>query len=87
MLQLPARLAKAFLRMIDEKLDPRSQDPFPIIRISQRELGSLIGATREAVNNSLRGWQRRGIVRIEDGRIAVLNQMMLKEVADNLGEL
>jgi len=84
MLQLPARLAKAFLRIIYEKPDSRSRGPLPAIRLSQRELGGLIGATRERVNKCLREWQRRGIVRIEDGRITVLNQRRLEEVADDL---
>ena len=84
MLQLPARLAKALLRIIDEKPDSRSRGPLPIIRLSQRELGNLIGATRERVNKCLREWQSRGIVRIEDGQITVLNQSRLEEVADDL---
>jgi CRP/FNR family cyclic AMP-dependent transcriptional regulator len=84
MLQLPARLAKAFLRIIDEKADPRSHGSLPIIRVPQRELGNLIGATRERVNKCLREWQRRGIVRIEDGRITLVDQRRLEEVADDL---
>jgi len=83
MLQLPARLAKAFLRMIQET-DSGSQGTLPIIGVSQRELGNLIGATRERVNKCLREWQRRGIIRIDDGRITVLDQARLEEVADNL---
>src|SRR6266536_3414832 len=84
MLQLPARLAKAFLRIIYEKPDSRSRGPLPVSRLSKRKLGCLIGATRERVNKCLREWQRRGIVRIEDGRITVLNQRRLEEVADDL---
>ena len=82
MLQLPARLAKAFLRIMESKLEPRSQERVSTIQVSQRELGNLIGAARENVNKCLREWQRSGIVQVKDAGITVLNRGALKKVAD-----
>jgi len=82
MLQLPARLAKAFLRIMESKLEPRSRERVSTIQVSQRELGNLIGAARENVNKCLREWQRSGIVQVKDAGITVLNRAALKKVAD-----
>jgi len=81
MLQLPARLAKALLRM-EFQAEPGSRERVSTIQVSQRELGNLIGAARENVNKCLREWQRSGIVQVKDAGITVLNRAALKKVAD-----
>ena len=53
LLELPVRLAKALLRLtkfVDHTAEP--------IKLSQRELGNIVGATRESVNKCMREWQR-----------------------------
>ncbi len=49
LLQLPAKLAKSMLRLLDldRTFAPRKT---PIIRYSQRELANMVGGTRESVN-------------------------------------
>ena len=74
LLQLPARLAKALLRMDGE----RAQGSKPL---SQRELGNLIGAARESVNKCLSDWQRRGAIRIDDNAIVILDRPSLEALA------
>jgi len=79
LLELPARLAKALLRMSAEQGSPaRGSD----IALTQRELGNIVGASRESVNKCLSDWQRRGIVRIEDNIIKVTNRSALTKYAD-----
>jgi len=78
--QLPTRLAKALLRfasMTQETTSRRLQ-----VHLSQRELGNICGATRETVNKCLNTWQRRGIVRIEDGAVMIANQTAVEEMAE-----
>ena len=41
------------------------------IKLSQQELGDLIGATRESVNKQLRAWTRNGVVKQERGCIEI----------------
>src|SRR6266436_8067557 len=81
LLQLPAKLAKSMLRLLD--LDgtfaPRKT---PIIRYSQRELANMVGGTRESVNRCLRNWQRNGIVQITEGSIIITNRPALEQMAE-----
>lgn len=74
LLQLPARLAKALLRMDAERL-PGSKP------LSQRELGNLIGAARESVNKCLSDWQRRGAIRIDDAAIIIVDRASIEAIA------
>jgi len=54
----------------------------PKIALSQRELGNIVGASRESVNKCLNEWQRRGIVTIEDNFITIANRKVLEQMAD-----
>ena len=50
------------------------------IHLTQRELGNVIGATRESVNKHLRAWQRKGCVRIADRLIVITNRAGLEDL-------
>jgi CRP/FNR family cyclic AMP-dependent transcriptional regulator len=82
LLKLPVRLAKALLRIahLQSAAAPAGKDA--VVRSSQRELGNLVGATRETVNKCLREWQRNGIVRVESNGIAIIDQATLEDLAD-----
>jgi CRP-like cAMP-binding protein len=73
LMQLPARLAKALLRMDAEHAGGKP--------LSQRDLGSMVGAARESVNKCLNDWQRRGVIRIDDASIAILDRHALDELS------
>jgi CRP/FNR family transcriptional regulator, cyclic AMP receptor protein len=74
LMQLPARLAKALLRREAERHGGS-------VQLSQRELGNLVGAARESVNKCLNDWQRRGVVRLDDNAIAILDRTALEDMA------
>jgi CRP-like cAMP-binding protein len=80
LLELPARLANALLRFAgaEGRSTARGESG---INLSQRELGNVCGASRETINKHLGGWQRRGIVHIENGVINVINRTALEELA------
>jgi CRP/FNR family cyclic AMP-dependent transcriptional regulator len=78
--QLPTRLAKALLRFASMKKEATS-GPLQV-HLSQRELGNICGATRETINKCLNTWQRRGIVRIDDGAVMIANQSAIEELAE-----
>jgi CRP-like cAMP-binding protein len=80
-LQLPVRLAKALLRMADMAAGLAGARAGARIRLTQRELGNIVGMTRESVNKCLREWQRKGIIRIEDNAIIIVKRDELEEVA------
>ena len=79
LMDLPARLAKALLRLTAS--EPQSGEPLSQIRLSQREIGSLIGATRESVNKWLGRWQRMRIIQIAESLITILDRHALEELA------
>ena len=71
LLQLPVRLAKMMLRLL-ESPDRSAAAKGGKIGFSQRELANMVGGTRESVNRCLRNWQRSGIVQISEGSIVVM---------------
>jgi len=82
LLQLPARLAKMMLRLLESRSGsaPAKEGK---IGFSQRELANMVGGTRESVNRCLSNWQRRGIVQISEGWIVVMNQDALEDMAES----
>ena len=84
-LQLPVRLAKALLRMADMAAGLAGARSGARIKLTQRELGNIVGMTRESVNKCLREWQRSGIVRIEANAIVIVKREALEQVAENGG--
>jgi CRP/FNR family cyclic AMP-dependent transcriptional regulator len=77
-LDLPARLAKVLLRMSSLPSSRSSTH----IQLSQRELGNMVGSSRESINKCLREWQRRGIVRIDENEIIIAKRAALKSLSD-----
>jgi CRP/FNR family transcriptional regulator, cyclic AMP receptor protein len=80
-LELPSRLAKTLLRVAGRRISPTGEVGLHV-RLSQRELGSMIGGTRESVNKCLGEWQRHGLVRITGGVIVIVDAPGLKRLAE-----
>lgn len=51
------------------------------IAITQRELGEMVGMTRESINKQLREWTTRRWVRLEHGGIVILDTKALADAA------
>lgn len=52
------------------------------LRLSQQELGRLVGATREMVNKCLREWVRRRILTHQRGTIVLSNERALQALTE-----
>ena len=79
---LSVRLAKALLRLATSDgliIDGHAVEE---VHLTQRELGNVIGATRESVNKYLRAWQRKGSLRISDRLIVITNRAALEELSE-----
>lgn len=83
LLDLPPRLARALLRAAaaDQGTAAHAQDQ---VKLSQRELGTIVGATRESVNKCLRIWQRAGIVEVKSTGIRIKDPAALMALAELL---
>jgi CRP-like cAMP-binding protein len=80
LLQIPIRLAKTLLRLLQSQ-PKRESATVPTIRFSQRELASMVGGTRESVNKCLREWQRSGLVQVSEGSIVITDLSALDKMA------
>ena len=79
---VPVRLAKALLRLATSDGPTANGQPVERVHLTQRELGNVIGATRECVNKYLRAWQRNGSVRIADRLIVITNRAAVQGLTD-----
>jgi CRP/FNR family transcriptional regulator, cyclic AMP receptor protein len=76
-LDLPRRVAKVLLSQ------PRGEDGRIRSRMSQEELAHQAGSTRQTVNAALRGFERRGWVRVQDRAVTVQQEAALSRFARN----
>jgi CRP-like cAMP-binding protein len=82
LLPVPVRLAKALLRLATPDGPTLDGPAAARVRLTQRELGNVIGATRESVNKYLRAWQRKGCIRIGDRLIVITNRAAVENLTD-----
>jgi len=66
-LDLPSRLAKALMRLLEADTTGERK-----ISITQKDLGNLIGMSRESTNKQLRIWQGKKWVRLERSAVVIL---------------
>ena len=72
-LELPARLAKTLLWLAASSRFTISRK----ITLTQRELGEMLGMTRESINKQLRAWEERNWIRLQRGSVVVLDPAAL----------
>jgi len=80
LLRLPARLAKAILRIASSNANPAGDYGQFRIQLTQQDLANMVGATRESVNKCLSAWQRQGLVHIDGGQIVVPDRSRLESL-------
>jgi CRP-like cAMP-binding protein len=71
------RLARYLKRLISREGDGLRLD------LSQSELGNFVGISREHVNRQLAAWAEAGAIKLDQGRIRVIDWHYLDEVADS----
>lgn len=84
LLPIPARLARLVLKLAraeHEKLDPGLTIA---LNLSQREMGNLIGATRESVNKTLSQWQAQGLIRLQQPQLTLLKPRELGWISETI---
>jgi CRP-like cAMP-binding protein len=67
---LESRLAKALLQLAERAGLHGLQSTSVELHVSQRELGSMAGGSRESVNKILQNWHRQGLIDL--GKASVL---------------
>ncbi|HLF76366.1 MAG TPA: Crp/Fnr family transcriptional regulator [Dehalococcoidia bacterium] len=70
-LDIQARIAKTLLKFLSRGVTTEDDDE-AFLKLSQAELASLVGSTRETVNRCLHTFQRQGLVKLGHHGIRVL---------------
>jgi len=81
-LQLPERLARKLLQLAASHGRQMQEGIRIESGLSQRELGNLLGLSRESINKQLSSWHRQGILNTEGSVITVINLEELRRIAD-----
>ncbi len=79
LLDAPARLAKRLLSL--GELHGEDARDGRRVRISQEELASFLGVSRQSVNEQLQAWKAQGWVALGRGTVTVTDAVALRKAA------
>ena len=79
---LAARLAKQVLLLARAYGIEQGEETRIGLQLAQEDLAQLLGASRQRVNQELKGYEREGAVRIEPTRLVVLSKDKLLAIAE-----
>ena len=79
LLKAPARLAKRLLSL--GRLHGEPSRKGVTLRISQEDLASFLGVSRQVVNQYLQGWKGRGWVQLGRGVVTVRDEVAIRNAA------
>jgi CRP-like cAMP-binding protein len=77
-LDIPARLAEVLVSLAERHGERRGRDVRIPVKLSQQDLGNMVGATRESVNKQLRLWTQEGTLHQEEGRVVISDLAALR---------
>jgi CRP-like cAMP-binding protein len=80
LLDLPARLAKRLLNLAKGVGEKEGEAVRINVKLSQTDLGNMLGVTREAVNKQLREWKKDGLVDMQDGHVLIQDPKTLAKI-------
>jgi CRP/FNR family cyclic AMP-dependent transcriptional regulator len=76
---IDGRLAKILLRLRDQQ---GAKAPGVVIKVTQRELGNMVGMSRESINKQLMSWQKARLLDVLKGGVILRDPEALTELAD-----
>lgn len=79
---LQARLARQVLLLARRYGVPQGEEIRIGLALAQEDLAQLLGASRQRVNQELKGFEREGAVRVEPARLVVLSRDKLLAIAE-----
>ncbi len=82
-LDVPRRLALKLLLLADTCGQPVPGGTRIDLKLSQEELGHMVGATRESINKSLRDLLGTGVIAYDAGHIVILRRVELEGILGN----
>jgi CRP-like cAMP-binding protein len=80
-LDVPTRILRSLLHLAESSGQPVENGIVITRKITQTELASMVGATRESINKWLRSFERQGLIRYERRTITILQPEKLRKRA------
>jgi CRP-like cAMP-binding protein len=77
---LPARLARLLLKLAEDYGRPCAGGTRVDMKLSQRDLSTLVASSRESVNKQLRIWRDEGVVSLDAGYLVLRRPAALQEL-------
>ena len=77
--ELPHRVA----RRLADLAGGSAGRPAPVVEMSQSELATMLGASRQSVNKQLRQFEDEGLIRLNYGTVVVLDRAGLEALASS----
>ncbi|MBC8199574.1 MAG: Crp/Fnr family transcriptional regulator [Desulfobacterales bacterium] len=77
-LNISARLAKKLTELAESHGRKKGSEVLIDLSLTQKELGDMVGATRESINKELKSLREQGLIIIEESRIQILDISRLK---------
>ena len=75
-----SRLAKRLVRLAEVFGEPVEGGIRVSLRLSQQQLGNMVGMSRESMNKQLKQWRRDRLIRMDDGYITITDLDRLREI-------
>lgn len=82
-LDLRAHLAKTLLRLAETHGRPTPAGREINLKLSQRELGNLVGRSRESINKQLSEWQAENLVTVKTGKVIIRDAAALERECEH----
>ena len=84
LMEVSQRVARAILRLFARYNESNDETPTPInMRITQNELASIAGTTRESATFQLNKFRRDGLIEISDRKIVLKNIRGLQQIVES----
>ena len=77
-LNISARLVKNLIELAESHGRTKGSEVLIDLSLTQKELGDMIGATRESVNKELKALRKQGLIITEESKIQILDISRLK---------
>jgi CRP/FNR family cyclic AMP-dependent transcriptional regulator len=79
----PSRVARGLLRLAGTFGKPETGGLRLDIRLSQQQIGNLIGISRESINKHIVEWTRAEILSVNGGFITIIDRDALEHMSDS----
>ncbi len=80
--ELPARLALRLVKLAEDYGVPAPEGTRITLKLSQRDLSTLVASSRESVNKQLRIWREGGMVETVEGHLVLRDIAALRRLFD-----